>query len=95
MADQPSSHSRSLSPSPPKKVAKTEYSQNVNTIRERKRIAAMDDDKAAANKARKADNQAKTRARAQAKKKPGFDKMSSEEQERVVNEAVEKIEKKR
>jgi hypothetical protein len=76
----------------PRKAQKTELSDNVNTARERTRRAAMDEQKLAADKKRKADNESYRRAKNVVKKQPGFDQKSTEEQELAVRERIEQLE---
>lgn len=56
-------------------------STNKNTMRDRQRIASMNEDKLAANRKRKAVNEQKSRVRAKLRKQAGWDQLSGAEQE--------------
>lgn len=80
---------------PQRKSRKTTLSDNVNTTRERQRRANMDDAQLEADNARRADNAARTRARAQVKALKGFDQLSEVEKEEKISAAIKKIVSKR
>lgn len=60
----------------PRKVQKTDLSDNMNTVRDRKRRIAIDDETLAADKRRKANNESYRRARNVVKKQSGFEEMT-------------------
>jgi len=90
------SQKRSASPllNSPRKKLKDEYSDNPSTMRERERRARMDERREAADKARKARNQRKQRAIKRAKQLPGFEELSSTQQEREIEREFEEGEEK-
>lgn len=69
----------------------SQLSENANTVRERKRRRALDEDALAADKRRKADNESYRRAKNVVMARPGFKDMAPEEQELAIRERIDKL----